>query len=233
MSSVRRDSPGDPIVELYKQAIDREMIRENLGKSHEARLLTLEQTITAIHRLHSPGSRPATTQFATLLSTLCRNKVAFVIVGGIAAVLHGAIRVTYDIDVVYERSDDNLTRIVAALAPLEPYLRDAPPRLPFHFTEETLRRGLNFKLATTKGAIDLMGELAGVGSFAAVNRLAIAANLAGSRHSFLELEALIAAKRVAGRAKDLESIAELETILHERDAASHDRAAAAPAADPI
>jgi hypothetical protein len=162
-----------------------------------------------------------TTQFKALLTALGQNDVSFVIVGGVAAALHGAMRVTYDLDIVYDRSFENLQRVVAALAPLKPYPRDAPPGLPFQLNEETLRRGLNFKFATAKGVIDLMGELAGVGSFPVVRAAhTLEAEISGVRYPFLDLESLIVARRAAGRAKDLEAIAELETIRDERGSAS-------------
>src|SRR6185369_13568133 len=149
-------------------------------------------------------------QFRTLLSALHSNGVAFVIIGGVAATLHGSARVTYDLDVVYERSPENLKRVVAALRPYEPYLRGAPPGLPFKFDEETLRRGLNFTFTTTEGPIDLLGELSGIGSYETVAKHTVEADLFGSTVQFLDIDALITSKKAAGRAKDLEAIAELE-----------------------
>jgi hypothetical protein len=214
--SMEIDPSADPVVEMYKRGMDRTAVRENLRKSQEERLLALEKTIAAIQRFHSPGSRPATTQFKALLAALSGNGVSFVIVGGVAGTLHGALRVTYDVDVVYDRSLENLQLLVAALVPLKPYLRDGGPALPFRLDEETLKRGTNFKFATAKGAIDLMGELAGAGSFSSVRAHAIEADLFGARYSFLGLDALIAARRVAGRTRDLEAIAELEMIREEQ-----------------
>ena len=127
------------------------------------------------------------------------------------------MRVTYDLDIVYDRDPQNLQRLVASLLPLKVLLRDGPG-LPFRLDEETLARGFNFKFAGPKGAIDLMGELAGAGAFPAVRARAVEADLFGARYSFLDLGALIAARRVAGRAKDLEAIAELEVIAEERRA---------------
>ncbi|HVR39115.1 MAG TPA: hypothetical protein VMU84_08460, partial [Thermoanaerobaculia bacterium] len=72
-------------------------------------------------------------EFRSLLESLHENRVAFVIVGGIAATLHGSARLTFDLDIVYERSGENLDRLVAALAPFKPYLRGAPAGLPFKF----------------------------------------------------------------------------------------------------
>jgi len=155
-------------------------------------------------------------QFKALLSALHEHDVSFIIVGGVAATLHGSARVTYDLDIVYERSRENLERIVEALAPFEPYLRGAPPGLPFRFDAETLERGLNFTFTTTQGPIDLLGELSGVGSFTNVRAHSAPAQLFGAAYQFLDLETLIKSKKAAGRAKDLEAIAELEAIEEER-----------------
>ena len=155
------------------------------------------------------------TPFRTLLLALRENKVACVIVGGVAATLHGSARLTFDLDLVYERSAENLQRIVKALGPFKPYLRGAPPGLPFLFDAETLKRGLNFTFATSEGPIDLLAELTGVGDYTVVCGHTVEAQLFGAGHAFLDLETLIVSKRAAGRPKDLEIIAELESIRRE------------------
>lgn len=156
-------------------------------------------------------------QFRTLLTSLTAHDVEFVIIGGLAATLHGSARVTYDLDVVYGRSPENLSKIVAALEPFRPYLRGAPPGLPFTFDVETLKRGLNFTFTTTGGPIDLLGELAGVGTYETVRSNATRAEMFGATYLFIDLETLIRSKRAAGRPKDLETIAELEAIRGERE----------------
>ena len=159
-------------------------------------------------------------QFKTLLASLSTNNVEFVIIGGLAATLHGSARVTYDLDVVYARTPQNLARIVTALAPFKPYLRGAPPGLPFVFDVETLRRGLNFTFTSTAGPVDLLGELAGVGQYEAVRAHSNEAEMFGCRYLFIDLETLILSKKAAGRPKDLETIAELLTIKEERQRSS-------------
>ena len=64
--------------------------------------------------------------FPKLLRLLTAYDVAFIIIGGVAAVIHGSSRLTQDLDVVYQRSPRNLTRLVQALAEQAPYLRGAP-----------------------------------------------------------------------------------------------------------
>ena len=64
---------------------------------------------------------------------------------GMVAILHGSARVTFDVDVVYSRAQDNIERLTTALARI-PYLRNAPSGLPFKWDTKTIRNGLNFTL---------------------------------------------------------------------------------------
>ena len=99
---------------------------------------------------------------------------------------------------------------MTALSPHAPYLRGAPPGLPFRLDLETLRAGLNFTLTTALGPIDLLGEIAGGGSFQKLERDTIVLGLFGIDCRCVDLDTLIRLKRAAGRPKDLETIAELE-----------------------
>jgi hypothetical protein len=156
------------------------------------------------------------TDFGTLLGLLADGGVKFIIVGGAAATAHGSARLTFDLDVVYERSDDNMQRLASALAPYEPYLRGAPAGFPFMLDRETLRRGLNFTLTTQVGALDLLGEIAGGGDYTNLEPKSVEMILFGHHCLVVGLDALIDAKRAAGRPKDMEAVAELEAIREEQ-----------------
>lgn len=156
------------------------------------------------------------TDFAALIQTLADGRVDFILIGGVAATIHGSARLTRDVDVVYARTDENLARLVAALGPLSPYLRGAPPGLPFSFDVETLRRGLNFTLTTRAGDIDLLGDVTGGGGFDQLRPHATAVTVYDREILCLDLDWLIRVKRAAGRPKDLEAIAELEILRDER-----------------
>ncbi len=157
------------------------------------------------------------TDFRRLIESLSSAEVDYILVGGVAAVVHGSVRLTADVDIVYARDRENLARLVQALGPHQPYLRGAPPGLPFEFNVETLQSGLNFTLATTAGARDLLGEITGGGTFEDLIAHTIEVQLFGFSCRCLDLPTLIRVKRAAGRPKDLEAIAELETILEERE----------------
>lgn len=96
-------------------------------------------------------------------------------------------------------------------------MRGAPPGLPFRFDARTVRQGLNFRLKTTLGDIDLLGEVAGVGDYEAVLPHAARLPVLEQEVLVIDLPWLIRAKRAAGRPKDLEAIAELEALLAERE----------------
>lgn len=130
-------------------------------------------------------------EFERILTALRSADVAFVIVGGVAATVHGSARLTSDIDIVYQRSRRNIERLVDALTPLHPYLRGAPPGLPFHFDVETVRRGLNFRLATEAGPIDALVEITGIGDYEAVLAVSEEVSLYGANYRCISLDALI------------------------------------------
>jgi hypothetical protein len=139
--------------------------------------------------------------FGRILAGLHSADVSFVVVGGVAATIHGSARLTSDVDIVYQRSRPNIERLVEALAPLKPYLRGAPPNLPFRFDAETVLRGLNFTLTTEAGAIDVLGEITGIGDYEAVLAVSEDVLLFGATYRCINLDALIVSKRAAGRPK--------------------------------
>jgi hypothetical protein len=157
------------------------------------------------------------TDFAGLIRTLADARVDFILVGGVAATVHGSARLTRDVDVVYARTPENLRRLVEGLAAYAPYLRGAPEGLPFQWDVDTLQRGLNFTLTTRLGDLDLLGELTGGGGFEHLEEHASHVCLFDRDVRCLDLDWLIRVKRAAGRPRDLEAIAELEALREERD----------------
>lgn len=152
----------------------------------------------------------------TVVRCLHEHNVRFIVIGGWAAIIHGVARSTNDVDVVYARDADNIARLVAALGPWQPYLRGAPPGLPFRWDEPTIRAGLNFTLITVNGDIDLLGEVSGGGTYEQLLPFTREVAFYGITFRVVTLERLIQLKRAAGRPKDFEVIAELQALLEER-----------------
>jgi predicted nucleotidyltransferase len=156
------------------------------------------------------------TQFPELLKLLDANGVAFIVVGGSAAAAHGSSRLTLDLDIVYERTPENLDRIASAFGPFSPYPRGAPKGLPFKWDRRTLEFGLNFTLETSLGLIDLLGEITGGGKYEDLLPHTVRIEVFGVSCLCIDLETLIRVKRAAGRPKDFDALAELESIADER-----------------
>ena len=157
------------------------------------------------------------TDFRALFRELADHKVEFILIGGVAATVHGSSRLTQDLDIVYRRSAENVERLVEALRSHRPYLRDAAPGLPFQWDTATVQRGLNFTLTTNLGEIDLFGEIVGGGRYEDLLERTVRITIFGISALCLDLPQLIRVKRAAGRARDLETVAELEALLEEKD----------------
>ncbi len=156
------------------------------------------------------------TQFDKILPLLVEGGVAFILIGGVAGNVLGSARLTFDVDVVYDRKKENLERIAKLLKPFSPYLRGAPPGLPFKFDTPTIQHGLNFTLTTTLGDLDLLGEVVGGGSYRQLLPHTWVAEAFGVKFRCVDLPTLIKLKRAAGRPKDLEVLAELQALLEEQ-----------------
>jgi hypothetical protein len=158
------------------------------------------------------------TDFGGVVALMARSGVECILIGGLAAAVHGSAHVTYDIDFCYRRTRKNLERLVATLAPYSPYLRGAPPGLPFEWSVATVQRGLNFTLITSLGAVDLLGEVAGGGTYDEILPYSEVVALFGTELRCASLPMLIRLKRAAGRPKDLDMLAGLEALQEEREA---------------
>ena len=163
------------------------------------------------------------TDFAALIRRLTDARIDFILIGGVAATVHGSVRLTRDVDVVYSRHQDNLRRICDALTPIHPYLRGASKGLPFRLDTPTMTSGLNFTLATDEGDLDLFGEMTGGGTYEQLLPHAVSLEVYGRMCRCLSVDQLITAKRAAGRPRDLEAIAELEIIRDRSNETSNER----------
>ncbi|MCA9794687.1 MAG: hypothetical protein KC910_22925 [Candidatus Eremiobacteraeota bacterium] len=156
------------------------------------------------------------TDFKALIRRLHENSVDFIVVGGFAGTVHGATRLTVDLDIVYSRTQENIENLTRALDGLDPYLRGAPPGLPFKFDAPTVLRGCNFTLTTAAGALDLLGVVTGGGAYEELVDHSELVDVFGCEIRCLSLSKLIEVKRAAGRPKDFEAIAELERLAEEQ-----------------
>ena len=152
-----------------------------------------------------------------LVPTLVRGGVEFTVIGGVAAIIHGSARATYDVDLLYSRNEANIQRLANLLASYTPYLREAPPDLPFVWDVKTIRNGLNFTLPTDLGDIDLLGDVADGETYQTLLSHSFDVEAFGVRFKCIDLPTLIRIKEAADGPKDREALAELRVLLEESE----------------
>jgi hypothetical protein len=151
-----------------------------------------------------------------LVEALDRHAVDFIVIGGIAGIIHGSSHPTYDFDVLYARDDKNLDRMVAALGEMGVTLRGAPADLPFQLDARTLAAGCNFTFDSKYGSFDILGEAAGMRDYEAMRADATREELWGVWVRAASIDDLIRMKRAAGRPKDKSMAEELIALVEDQ-----------------
>ncbi len=146
------------------------------------------------------------------LRILTDHDVEYVVVGGVAGVLHGSRIVTEDVDICAPLSIPNLTKLLAALGPHNPRFRMVPDKRPLPPDPSLLSSYRNLYLISDLGQIDILSEIAGVGGYEEVYARTITVNLEGFSCRVLDLDTLILAKEALNSPKDREAVTELKAI---------------------
>lgn len=155
-----------------------------------------------------------------LVRKLADHGVQFVIIGGYAAVAHGVTLLTRDLDLCIPFSEINMDRLLQSLRELHPRHRQHPSRPALSQNSKVLARFKNLYLETDLGELDLLGEVAGIGTFSETLEQSVEIELWGRACRILSLDALIAAKKAVHRPKDEEALRQLEAIRERLDSKS-------------
>ena len=153
-----------------------------------------------------------------ILEVLNRHGVAFVLIGGVAAIFHGARQVTTDVDITPAEDLANLERLSDALTELGARIRteSEPDGVPFAHDAESLRGIGMLNLRTAFGDMDISLKPSGTEGFADIKREAAPGVILGVEVQIASLADVIRSKEAAGRAKDLAVLPELREILEAR-----------------
>jgi hypothetical protein len=156
--------------------------------------------------------------FETIFEALNRAGVRYLVVGGVAVVLHGHARFTADLDLVVQLEESNAHRAIAALAGLGYRARAPVPAE--QFADAALRRSwiedkelTVFTLWSPEHPVtevDLF--VAEPFDFAAAEAGALRVDLGGLVVPVAALDVLLAMKRATARPKDLEDVRALEAL---------------------
>jgi predicted nucleotidyltransferase len=155
--------------------------------------------------------------FREILNQLHDHHVDFVIVGGVAAALHGGSRVTFDLDVVPSLSSPSWQAVVDLLWSLGARPRIPEPRERIRdiacvrqWQRDKGMLALNFRTSDSRIEVDLL-----VSESDRIDELrsrAVTVTLDDRTFHVASIDDLIAMKQAAGRPQDLLDIAQLQDI---------------------
>jgi hypothetical protein len=157
-----------------------------------------------------------------MLGALTEAGVRFVLIGGMAAILHGDVGVTVDLDIAPEHEPENLERLAAALRGLDARIRTAgaPKGLAFDCSGAFLRNLSSdsiLNLTTRAGDLDLSFRPSGTSGYPDLRRDALEIEAErGLRILVASLADVIRSKEAAGREKDRLALPRLRRLLDRR-----------------
>lgn len=157
--------------------------------------------------------------FRRIAKSFHRHRVEFIVIGGQAEIIFGSPRPTYDVDLCYRRTPQNIARLAEALRPLNVRLRVAGVQegLPFSADVRALTLGCNFTFETNEGKLDLLGYVEPIGDYEAILKNAEAWQVGDLNLNTISLDELIRIKEHIKRGKDSESLFQLRAIKQVRE----------------
>jgi hypothetical protein len=155
---------------------------------------------------------PAEFRPSAQLAHLTAYGVDFVVIGGIAATLHGSSRDTFDLDICPLQDDDNLDILGRALLDLDARLRGVEEDVPFVPDGRTLRGMQVLTLDTSLGPLDILMRPDGCPPYGQLRRRARRMDVGVAGVLVASVDDLLEMKRGSNRKKDQADVEELEAI---------------------
>lgn len=138
------------------------------------------------------------------IALLEKHGVRYLLIGGHAVVYHGYPRLTVDVDFAYDPSAENASALFSALTEFW-----GEPVPVVDSASELAQAGMVFQFGRPPNRIDLLSQVPGIDLGVALDRCVRARLPCGQAVSIIGLEDLRAAKRAAGRLKDLDDLENL------------------------
>jgi hypothetical protein len=147
-----------------------------------------------------------------LFQVLADHAVGYLVIGGVAAQVHGRRRTTKDLDVIPAPDAENLERLAAALRELAAYPVELGERAPAPTVEQLQRAPIVPPLTTRHGELHILNEVPGARPYAEMDNRALSIDLDGIAVRIVGVDDLIRMKQTAGRPGDIEDIDAMTSV---------------------
>ena len=150
--------------------------------------------------------------FERIAEHLDKEDLRYVLIGGMAVAIHGGTRITHDADIAIAYDCENRSRLVSALAPLNPRPVRLAAGAAWEWDEKCLRAPWSI-FRTDAGRIDLIVRLPGIDDgFEGLYARSVVRVARRTRVRLASIDDLLAMKEVADRDKDREDVRQLRAI---------------------
>lgn len=153
-----------------------------------------------------------TPSFREILGVLNEHQVEYIVVGGVAAVIHGAPTTTFDLDALVRVNQANAERLTQALSQLEARFREHTETI--RPTTGDILAGVHLLLMTRAGPLDILGFIGDRQRYEDLLDVSSEIGTSVGAIRVLNIEALIDEKKRMGRTKDIAAAELLEAFVH-------------------
>jgi hypothetical protein len=154
-----------------------------------------------------------------LIKILAKHSVQYVLIGALAARLHGFPRLTADADITPASGSANLQRLAAALQELNArvFTESVPQGLSFDCSADTLKQANMWNLITSAGRLDIAFQPSGTSGYEDLAANAVQFEIYGSKLQAAGLKDIIRSKKVSDRPQDRQDIIILREMLRRNE----------------
>jgi hypothetical protein len=147
-----------------------------------------------------------------LLTVLAEHGVDYLVIGGVAAQVHGRRRTTRDLDVTPAPDPENLERLAAALSALDAHPAGLGTAAPAPTAEQLRIAPIVPPLSTRHGELHILNTVPGASPYAEMRARALTTDLDGIPVSIVGVDDLIRMKQTTGRPGDIEDIEAITSV---------------------
>jgi predicted nucleotidyltransferase len=148
-----------------------------------------------------------------LFRALAAHGVDYLVIGGVAAQVHGRRRTTKDLDVTPSPDPENFKRLAAALEALDAHPLELGPDAPIPSAEQLRVAPVVPPLSTRHGELHILNEVPGATAYAGMHTRSLETDLDGIAVRIVSVDDLIRMKQMTGRPGDIEDIEALTDVV--------------------
>ena len=164
--------------------------------------------------MHTNGKKIAGADLSAIIEGLIKADVKFILVGGLAAVVQGAPVTTMDVDIVHNRSSENISKLFTFLRSIDATYRRLDNKI-IEPKEEDFS-GMGHALFSTRlGPLDVLAFIEEGKTYDDLFKHTVAIEFRGHTIRVLDIKMLIELKKTSKDPKDKQRITVLEETLRQ------------------